>query len=312
MPAYGINLDALTINIYIWFASYTIVLYDYICTFRTEVAYAWPCPWSPGLVLFYLNRYLPFVDIIIFMRTTLFPFASPSACLWTLPLMTWVAVFGLFVSETIILLRTYAMWGGRTSIHWIFLVVVLGIFSTMLALLAWKTALDYKESVSLVGEVPPDQFSCQVSAFSFANQSTLCLLIFYLLAFVGEAIIVTLTAIKAKQHVPKVSTLWISELYKTGIIYCCCMLTLSLINSIMIFFGPVAYKPIFIIPERALHSVFCNRVVFLVLKNRMPRRGEDIETNRRSTYRGSTTDVFTSFFSDTNVDAQEVSSGTIP
>ncbi|KDR72796.1 hypothetical protein GALMADRAFT_228488 [Galerina marginata CBS 339.88] len=309
MPPPGISLVAVSVNRSVWFASYTMVLYDYICTFETEVKHAWSCQRSIGLALFYLNRYLPFVDIIVYIRLALYPLASPTDCLWMFPLTTWLAVVGLLISETIIVLRTYAIWGRRRLIYWILLFVVVGSFGTMLSLMSWKTVIDFRTSTSSINDLPPEKFSCRIPAFSFNNQGTLCLLIFYLLAFVSEAIIMTLTIIKAKEHVPRASSLWISQLYKNGIIYCACMLVLSLLNSAMIFFAPAPYKPVFLPLERALHSVFCNRVVFLVLKNRKSRLAGDTESNRPVTYAGSTMDVFTSIFPDSNDGNLELTAG---
>jgi len=37
-----------------------------------QIIYAWPCSWSTGLVLFYLNRYLPFIELILVGRRTWF------------------------------------------------------------------------------------------------------------------------------------------------------------------------------------------------------------------------------------------------
>lgn len=51
-------------------AGVTIIAYDYLCTLKEEISYAWSCPWSMGLILFYLNRYLPFLDqsILLYIR----------------------------------------------------------------------------------------------------------------------------------------------------------------------------------------------------------------------------------------------------
>uniref|UniRef100_A0A8H8CFU3 DUF6533 domain-containing protein n=1 Tax=Psilocybe cubensis TaxID=181762 RepID=A0A8H8CFU3_PSICU len=43
----------------------TLLVYDYICTLDQEIAYAWTASWSFGTVLFFLNRYLPFVDTFL-------------------------------------------------------------------------------------------------------------------------------------------------------------------------------------------------------------------------------------------------------
>lgn len=41
-----------------------------------QVAYAWPFPWSTGTVLFFLNRYLPFIDTFLSLKRRSVPTCS--------------------------------------------------------------------------------------------------------------------------------------------------------------------------------------------------------------------------------------------
>ncbi|KAG1793730.1 hypothetical protein EV424DRAFT_717587 [Suillus variegatus] len=43
---------------------FTLLVYDLLTTFGEEVEYFWSGPWSLSRVLFFLNRYLPFVAMI--------------------------------------------------------------------------------------------------------------------------------------------------------------------------------------------------------------------------------------------------------
>ncbi|KAH6885572.1 hypothetical protein BKA70DRAFT_113605 [Coprinopsis sp. MPI-PUGE-AT-0042] len=43
-------------------SSLTLAIYDYVCTLKEEVGYMWTSQWSLGLCMFFLNRYLVFID----------------------------------------------------------------------------------------------------------------------------------------------------------------------------------------------------------------------------------------------------------
>ncbi|KAG1743050.1 hypothetical protein EDB19DRAFT_1633472 [Suillus lakei] len=49
---------------YLEIACFTLLVYDLLTTFGEEVEYFWSGPWSISRVLFFLNRYLPFVVMI--------------------------------------------------------------------------------------------------------------------------------------------------------------------------------------------------------------------------------------------------------
>ncbi|KAG2031809.1 hypothetical protein BDR03DRAFT_85818 [Suillus americanus] len=49
---------------YLEISCFTLLVYDLLTTFGEEVEYFWSGPWSISRVLFFLNRYLPFVVMI--------------------------------------------------------------------------------------------------------------------------------------------------------------------------------------------------------------------------------------------------------
>ncbi|KAF8907597.1 hypothetical protein CPB84DRAFT_264000 [Gymnopilus junonius] len=302
MSSTDFNPLTLSINLDIWFASYAVVVFDYICTFGTEVTHAWPCPLTVGLVLFYLNRYLPFFDIVIYVRAVLYPLSSSKDCLWVFPLAIWMATTGLLISEAIMLMRTYAIWGRRRLIFWVLAGLVAVVFGPMVGLLAWKTWLDLQYDSSKPSKPVGHAFQCWMQEASFNNLSSFCLLLFFMLIFVSESVIMALTVIKAKQHLDKGSARWLFQFYQNGLIYCACMLVLSLSNAIMALVAPPAYKTSFFPMQRALHSVFCNRVFFLILKNRSLRNSRHLGHSGNDNT--GTTMIFTSVHPETNDDIE--------
>ncbi|PPQ78772.1 hypothetical protein CVT25_010645 [Psilocybe cyanescens] len=199
----------------------------------------------------------------------------------------------------IMVLRTYAIWGRRRLILWILTPIAIILFSSMLGITAWKTSIDYRQMRKFIlSDIPaPDGKKCAIAALTIDNPRRVALLCLYIMVFLGEAV---LTIIKANQHVSKVSPRWVSQLYKNGIIYCICMLCLSFANASVIFAAPYPFKPILLPLQRTLHSIFSNRVIFLIFQNRKRNASENNEDSRPrpSTYTESAMDVFTSVYPD--------------
>ncbi|KZT57317.1 hypothetical protein CALCODRAFT_517535 [Calocera cornea HHB12733] len=125
------------------FASYdtlvgiTIFGYDYLQMLPKEIEYVWCSRWTPGKVLFFIVRYLPFVDL------PMWPFADAFMGA-NLPLDCNVASYytiGTFliscsVADVVYGLRTWALW-NRSKWLGIFLIVSLsGFTAACLVLLA--------------------------------------------------------------------------------------------------------------------------------------------------------------------------------
>ncbi|KDR72805.1 hypothetical protein GALMADRAFT_734536 [Galerina marginata CBS 339.88] len=298
---------AARLEMIIWLASYSLLVYDYTCTLDKEVKYVWSCPWTSGLVLFYLNRYLPFIDIILFSQFAFNPSITVAACCVIIPLSVWLTAIGVIISQMIIFLRTYAIWGRRRMIFWILAPTAAINFSFLLAFIAWKTfepALGNFAVPTTSKQVP-----CRVSGGADNKLHSVGLLIAFLLNLVAEVVITILTAIKAREHVQKASSTWVTRLYGNGFIYCACLLAITATNSVMSFVAPPSLKVAFLPLQRTLHSVFCNRVIFLILQHR-DQMSEDTDTwqpQRRSTsYTDSAMDIFTTIQLDDTYDDEPV------
>ncbi|PPQ84706.1 hypothetical protein CVT25_014058 [Psilocybe cyanescens] len=296
------------ISLSVWFISYTILISD-----------VWTCRWSLGLLLFYLNRYLPVLDLFLFLHRTACYRRSHNLSMFVLS-VAFILVLAnmLTMILAIIVLRTYAIWGRRRLILWILTPIAVILFGSMLGITAWKTSVDYHEMRSFTpASSMSDRQKCTIAALAIDKKRRIALLGLYVMVFLGEAAIVVLTIIKANQHISKISPRWVSQLYKNGIIYCICMLGLSLVNACVLFAAPVSnspsylpfatpvndyqqsqYKPIVLPAQRSLHSMFSNRVILLIFQNRKRNAPENNEDNRPrpNTYAESAMDVFTSVY----------------
>ncbi|KAL4259459.1 hypothetical protein AB1N83_008601 [Pleurotus pulmonarius] len=87
-------------------SSLVLFVYDYLLTFDHETAYVWNRKISIAAVLFYLNRYPPFIDLLLSLYYQAVGTSRNNH--WqckTINVVTgWMLLLGIFLSETILLL----------------------------------------------------------------------------------------------------------------------------------------------------------------------------------------------------------------
>ncbi|KAF5378085.1 hypothetical protein D9615_007620 [Tricholomella constricta] len=266
-------------------ASGTVLIYDLLCTLDQEVAYVWSNPWSISSLLFFLNRYLPFVDTFLSLNLK-FSRNTPEKCLSHFTAVTWLIVIGTLISEAILMLRTYAIWERKRSIFVILCLLALFVFPPAMII----TFLEVKS----LKYGPTSLRGCQL-----VHASPL-ILVAYILLVVSETTLAVLTAIKAYRHLRHSQSRWVVQLYQDGIVFYFFLLGISLANIIV----PIAAPPILAnwlaTPQRVIHSVLCTRVLFLILRQRS---GTSMTNRLSGGLDSQTSPVFTSFMeNDTTMD----------
>ncbi|EDR05180.1 uncharacterized protein LACBIDRAFT_303605 [Laccaria bicolor S238N-H82] len=266
--------------------------YDYICTLDQEVEFAWPCPPSLGMLLFYFNRYVPFIDqsvslyreflllsVILRVQTSIvlcseafYESARGFIC------------FGIFISQLIITLRTCAIWGARRRVT----IPLAALAVATIALFASQEA----KLLSSLQFIHGNGRGCYIKP----GPGKVLDLVF-LPNFISDFVAITLTTIKAYQHFRLSCSSWLNQFYRDGLLYCAFILVLGLINIISPTFPvPLYYKAVMHSPTRVFHSIFCNRVMLLILKQRhdMAQRGRRPEV----TGDGETMQMFSTVFTE--------------
>ncbi|KAH6885568.1 hypothetical protein BKA70DRAFT_1466023 [Coprinopsis sp. MPI-PUGE-AT-0042] len=268
----------------------TLMIYDYLCTLTSEAQYIWTSRWSMGLGLFYLNRYLVFID-----QGLLYDFANmanPSdvICERVFKAGVWIFVIGENISTIILFLQTYAVWGGKPSV-----VYPLGLLqfakvvtSTVLTHLEWNPATYPVIST-------PKGLKCFIvsaAAFKLARWR-------YVIFSLVEAVTVFATLFRARYHITRSNSSWIAQLYKNGILFSVVIVAMSIANVLMplIKWKSPGMIGLLTNPQRILDSLLCNRVMFVMFKQRHALKRHNREL-RQSTVLGgrsrSSGNIFTS------------------
>ncbi|THU76518.1 hypothetical protein K435DRAFT_704703 [Dendrothele bispora CBS 962.96] len=119
----------------------TLILYDYFLTIGREIELIWFSDWNAVKVLYLIQRYLSFVDVIHVLSGFFISADIRSSMSATQVLMT----FGLAVSEAILSIRTWAMWKDYRLVKlaipvyftggWIFCTVFAFLFANSIGLI---------------------------------------------------------------------------------------------------------------------------------------------------------------------------------
>ncbi|KAA1466943.1 hypothetical protein DENSPDRAFT_926248 [Dentipellis sp. KUC8613] len=96
--------------------AFTLLIYDYLLTLPDEVALIWGSHWTITRAIFFLNRYVPFVNIGIGIYSDFGYDTSNATCHALYSTIAWMIIFGVVVTMTIFILRTWAIWGKNQII----------------------------------------------------------------------------------------------------------------------------------------------------------------------------------------------------
>ncbi|KAK0447462.1 uncharacterized protein EV420DRAFT_876850 [Desarmillaria tabescens] len=243
----------------LYFASYsytacaTLLLYDMLLLLPTEINYVWLSrPLRPCLLLFALNRYTPLIDTAIAINWLLHK-STPAQCRRFYITASPFVLGGIFTSQVILMIRTYAIWDRRRAIFWCF--IGTGVVCFIPAVVCMAIEL---KTVHFV--VPSsNQPGC-------LNESSANLMAaVYILMLVTDTIIALITLFKGVEHLRRSTHPFLMVFYASGMLFYICIFTISLANILLPIWVPksTAFLGCF---QRIFHSILCNRVMLLILK----------------------------------------------
>ncbi|KAG1845724.1 hypothetical protein DFJ58DRAFT_800644 [Suillus subalutaceus] len=95
---------------YLEISCFTLLVYDLLTTFGEEVEYFWSGPWSISRVLFFLNRYLPFVVMIPTNAAMFGDEMSAQSCTHWIRTAFELSIIVICINQGILFLRVWYMY----------------------------------------------------------------------------------------------------------------------------------------------------------------------------------------------------------
>ncbi|KAJ7260106.1 hypothetical protein C8J57DRAFT_1514809 [Mycena rebaudengoi] len=174
----NLNRDGAATALRVNVASLTLLSYDVLLNLSEEYHHIWKSKWSLIKCLYLWSRYGPFIDTAItVLRGELLLGVSPTSCNTLAKFNTVFSIFGIVVTEIILIIRTYALYGSSKKVLTFCVVVWLSVGG----ICTWATII-WSNSVVMDYFLPCD-----------LAEGSRVLVACYVSLLVGETVIVLLT-----------------------------------------------------------------------------------------------------------------------
>ncbi|KAG2142977.1 hypothetical protein DEU56DRAFT_792787 [Suillus clintonianus] len=213
----------------------TLWIYDYVCSLHGEWAFLLQSRWSKAKCLYILARNVPFVILTIDLYLYFTPNENPDKCLMLISIYSCFSCISVFCSEYIFVLRTYALWNNNKY-------VLAATICTSIAFLVASIYIAFTtvDASQVMTSTIPGITGCYRISRSFKLSTP------FLLLFVFELGLISLTFIRAMQSWRAVNSRVYTVLVKHNIFYYACGLFLAAVNVLMpTLFSQYAYHSVF-------------------------------------------------------------------
>ncbi|KAJ7777960.1 hypothetical protein DFH07DRAFT_951039 [Mycena maculata] len=242
----------------------TVRLFDYILTVELEVSLMWSSNWSLPKLLFFLSRYSPLFDVPMLLYYSMVSGLSFEKCSQLHAGASWGTVFGIAIAEAILILRTYALSGGRRGVLICFTAIwIVAILSSIVFLVLFLQSVTY-------GPPPlPNIPGCSLVAGNVVFAS-----IPFIIVLLNDTVIMAYTLWIGLANYRYSRNPLIVALYRDGITYYLFLCIVSAVNVAALLQAPKSLAQLFNTFLRVLHSVLSTRILLHV------REIEKIESER--------------------------------
>ncbi|KAG2019629.1 hypothetical protein CC2G_005051 [Coprinopsis cinerea AmutBmut pab1-1] len=237
-----------------------------------QVLYAWSSRRCLGLVLFYVNRYIPIVDTLILFHIRNAYFRTSELCHAVSIVRILLVIISSNAAHFIIYLQTRAIWGNNRTVNTVLLSLLMIKFAATLALCHFQMS-------TTIWIVRPGLRGCD------AEPTTAYSSYLHITVFLNEVVTIGLTLTKAFEHIRRSRSAWLMQIYRNGILYSVFVLVLALSNAVVIHIKSFDQPPLgLLVPaQHALESVLCSRIILLILKGQRRSNSQDIGSSRAFT-----------------------------
>jgi len=244
------TLELLLVDKYTDVAAVTILIWDYILTFQSEVSLIWPSQWSSMKLLFFLTRYMPIIDTSLILFFQFKPFPTVHECEVTYSIAGWFIVIGIMIAEIILVVRTWAIWGRPRKMGTCMVIISV----------AFTIPLLYIESVYLSSITFFPNHTTSRGCIPGSGNAIIA--IDFILEIAFELLFLILTLFIWIQHYRGANGGgFVSVLYRDGIFFYIYLLGCSIANFTVVVTAPRDSAAILASLQRILHSCLSARVL---------------------------------------------------
>lgn len=248
---------------YAYVAAAALLIYDYLLTIHMEVKLVWLSPWNYSKTLFLLARYTPAISMYFSLHNQIFPDVSSDLCPVTYQVASWLFVAGILFAETMLLLRTWAVWcrDGRIGL-------------CFAALLACCSILVIITNVKFLVTIKFAPLPYHGFRGCFVTDIDDSLLAQFIGLAVIDAIVLLFTVFSALRAYKSGNNGELTNIiHRDAILFYIYLLCLSISTAIVIHLLPYDFMGILCPLQSALYSIFSSRIIFNVRYAARPSSG---------------------------------------
>ncbi|KLO07301.1 hypothetical protein SCHPADRAFT_655009 [Schizopora paradoxa] len=238
----------------------TVVLYEYLTMFDSEIRFLWTRRFSFGGMLLFFCRYLPFMSVVQIYFFIASAVLHQPTCILGFKLSTCIVYVEFLLSILVLFTRAYAVWGlNKRILLFLALTYVGSIIGGYMSIHLFMRGVG---SLPLAGTR-----GCLVQ---IANNDLWIALVGIIYS---ESLAFGLLLYKSIQHARELrntrgiigrlsSTNILSVMAKDGVAYFACNLAISTTNLFLLNNVNPDFQDIFIIMQGALENILCGRLLF--------------------------------------------------
>ncbi|CAA7270815.1 unnamed protein product [Cyclocybe aegerita] len=205
-------------------ASAVVFFYDYLLTIGMEVKYIWPGPLTGMKVLYFLQRYLPFIDTVwIAVQVNFAPNMDAKTCMTMNGVGRSLMCLGLTLSELVLTFRAWAVWNRDRVLTFALPILFVGCFLPPVVIFGI-----FIGTTKFIGLPPPSTGCVQIGGDPIITINWILLLVWDALIL----ILMVIPAIKAYRY--RGNSALYRVVYGEGIVYYFYLFMLSTINIVLL------------------------------------------------------------------------------
>ncbi|KAJ8075463.1 hypothetical protein PM082_019805 [Marasmius tenuissimus] len=231
-------------------------IYDTILNLDLELGLLWASPWTFVKAMYLLQRYLPFVDsavVWLYLQSA----HEPGPCRDLTNVYTWSGVVGIALSEGLMTLRVWAVWGRNIYVTVALGMAYVGCF-TVAGFYAWK----FLEGIQY-SDLPlplPNWEGCFLAG---GNNLEYLIWVMVMVYDTITFIIMMIPVAKAYHGGGKAGV--VKVIYQDGIKFFAVLFLCSLVNIILIA-TDARYTSLLTSIQRVLHPLIASRAIIHIRK----------------------------------------------
>lgn len=236
---------------YLHLSMLALMVHDWFILLDREVEYVWQTEWGLNKILYIVSRYGPFLDMPITITTHTAPYGALGydVCSTLYKIATWNTFLGISISESILLLRTNAIYSRSKRVT---IPLTAGYLVTAVAGIAitWLYLRD-----TAFGPLPSDLFmGCNLV------RRNVIVFFDFLLLILFELVVVILT-VRRGLHDLHSGTPLLRVVYRDSISFFLILFGLTLSAILVLALAPPQYNGLMAASTRVVHSIICCRIL---------------------------------------------------